>query len=62
MKYIPRHLLLAALKKKIFPDTSVTNICDFPALVSIFHLSFFSRLYLIFPAALIKSSCWPASH
>lgn len=24
----------------IFPDTSLTNICNFPALVSVFHLSF----------------------
>ena len=53
----------SAQNEMIFPDTSLTDICDFPALVYIFHLSFFSRFYLVFPAALIMSfSRWPPPH
>lgn len=39
----------------IFPDTSLTNICNFPALVSVFHLSFASQFYLVFPMFLFTS-------
>lgn len=43
----------------IFPDTSLTNICNFPAPVSTFHLSFASQFYLVFPVFLFMSfSCW----
>lgn len=43
----------------IFPDTSLTNICNFPALVSMFQLSFASQFYLVFPVFLFMSfSCW----